>query len=186
MVNNGEIVVYQSKDGGIELAVKLENNDIWLSQQQLVKLFNTTQQNVSLHLSNIFKEGELVKDSVHKETLYTATDGKSYKTAFYSLDAVISVGYRVKSIEGTRFRIWANKVIREHITKGYTLNEHRLKQLEEKQNAKDVNDRLLRDILNKFLGKMARKDVLDAVIDELEITKNDINIIKKLLNIDNK
>ena len=106
-----EIVLYQPNDQ-LSIELKLENETVWLTQQQMAMLFNTTRNNITLHIGNIFKEGELDKDSVCKESLLTAADGKVYKTNFYNLDVIISVGYRVKSIVGTKFRQWANRVIK--------------------------------------------------------------------------
>jgi hypothetical protein len=103
----GEIILYKSPDGGLALDVKLEEETVWLTQTQMTKLFGQTKQNISLHINNIFREGELAKNAVVKEYLTTATDGKSYKTKYYNLDVIISVGYRVKSKRGTQFRIWA-------------------------------------------------------------------------------
>lgn len=123
----GELLVYQTEDGTVKLEVKLENETIWLTQQMMAELFRTTKQNISLHLKNIFKEGELDADSVVKESLTTAADGKSYKTVFYNLDAVISVGYRVKSLIATRFRIWATQRLKEYIIKGFVMDDERLK-----------------------------------------------------------
>jgi hypothetical protein len=96
----------------------------------MVNLFDATKQNISLHINNIFKEGELQPDSVVKEYLTTAADGKKYKTKFYNLDVIISVGYRVKSFRGTQFRIWANKILKEYLLKGHVVN-HRLGRIEE-------------------------------------------------------
>ncbi|BDQ04478.1 MAG: cytochrome c [Ignavibacterium sp.] len=128
----GEIVIYKASDGSAQLDVKLEEESVWLTQAQMVILFQTTKQNVSLHINNIFKEGELSEKSVVKEYLTTAADGKKYKTKYYNLDVIISVGYRVKSKRGTQFRIWANNVIKEYLVKGYALNEKRLKEQTEK------------------------------------------------------
>ena len=105
----GEIVIYKAEDGSTQLDVKLEDETVWLTQAQMVILFQTSKQNVSLHIDNIFKEGELFEKSVVKEYLTTASDGKTYKTKYYNLDVIISVGYRVKSKKGTQFRIWANR-----------------------------------------------------------------------------
>lgn len=127
-----EIVIYKANDGSTQLDVKLEEETIWLTQAQMVILFQTTKQNVSLHINNIFKEGELSEKSVVKEYLTTAADGKKYKTKYYNLDVIISVGYKVKSKRGTQFRIWANNVIKEYLVKGYALNEKRLKEQTEK------------------------------------------------------
>lgn len=99
----GEIVLYQPDDN-VRLEVRLQDDTVWLTQQQMTELFKTTKQNVSLHINNIFREGELTQDSVVKESLTTAGDGKNYRTKYYNLDVIISVGYRVKSPVGTRFR----------------------------------------------------------------------------------
>lgn len=108
---DNEIILYQP-DSTVKLEVRLENETVWLTQQQMTELFQTSKQNISLHVNNIFKEGELDSNSVVKESLTTASDGKKYKTKYYNLDVIISVGYRVKSLRGTQFRQWANKVIR--------------------------------------------------------------------------
>jgi hypothetical protein len=123
-----EIVLYQSEDGRTRLEVKLENETVWLTQGQMAELFQTTKQNVSLHIQNVFMEKELREDSVVKESLTTASDGRNYQTKFYNLDVIISVGYRVKSLRGTQFRIWATQRLREFIVKGFTLDDQRLKE----------------------------------------------------------
>lgn len=122
-----QFLLYQTSDGQTRLEVRLENETVWLSQNQMAELFQTTKQNVSLHIRNIFKEGELPEGSVVKEYLTTAADGKNYKTSFYNLDVIISVGYRVKSHRGTQFRIWATQRLREYIVKGFALDDERLK-----------------------------------------------------------
>ena len=120
------IVIYQATDGSVTTEVRLEGETVWLTQAQMVELFNKTKQNISLHIRNIFKEGELQEQAVVKESLTTAADGKQYKTQFYSLDVIISVGYRVKSKQGTHFRIWANRVLKDYLVQGYALNAQRL------------------------------------------------------------
>lgn len=107
----------------------MEEETVWLTQAQMAELFQTSKQNVSLHTNNIFKEKELSSDSVVKESLTTAADGKKYKVKSYNLDVIISVGYRVKSHRGTQFRQWANKVLKEYLLKGYSINQ-RLTELE--------------------------------------------------------
>ena len=113
---------------------------MWLTQQQMAELFLTTRNNVTLHISNIFKEGELVESSVRKESLLTANDGKKYRTKFYNLDVIISVGYRVKSKRGTQFRQWANQVLKDYLLRGYVINqriialEHQVSDLTDKVN----------------------------------------------------
>lgn len=111
--SDNSIIVYKSEDGTIQLEVRLYNETVWLTQAQMAILFETTRNNITLHIGNLFKEGELDKKSVCKESLLTASDGKSYKTMVYNLDVIISVGYRVKSKRGTDFRKWANQVIKD-------------------------------------------------------------------------
>ena len=122
MKNQGEIILYQPDDE-VKLEVRLEEETVWLTQAQMAELFKTSKQNVSLHTNNIFKEKELNADSVVKEYLTTAADGKKYRVKYYNLDVIISVGYRVKSIRGTQFRQWANQVLKEYLLKGYSVNQ---------------------------------------------------------------
>ena len=121
----GEIVLYQP-EGEVRLEVRVENETVWLTQAQMAELFHATKQNVSLHIANIFREGELLKKSVVKEYLTTASDGKHYRIKWYNLDIIISVGYRVKSIAGTRFRQWANHVLKDYMLKGYAVNQRKI------------------------------------------------------------
>ena len=123
----GQFLVYQTKDGKLKIDVRFEGETVWLTQQHMAELFQTTKQNVSLHIRNIFFERELREDSVVKESLTTAADGKNYATKFYNLDVIISVGYRVKSLRGTQFRMWATQRLREYIVKGFVLDDERLK-----------------------------------------------------------
>ena len=122
----GEIVLYQP-DETLRLEVRLEQETLWLTQAQMAVLFLTTRNNITLHIRNIFKEGELQEISVSKESLLTAADGKKYNTKFYNLDVIISVGYRVKSIRGTYFRIWAMKVLKTYLLRGYSVNQQLLR-----------------------------------------------------------
>ena len=123
-----QILLYQTEDRRTRIEVRLENETVWLNQLQMTELFQTSKQNVSLYIQNIFQERELEEGSVVKEYLTTAADGKSYRTKFYNLDVIISVGYRVKSHRGTQFRIWATQRLREYLIKGFTLDDERLKQ----------------------------------------------------------
>ena len=120
-------LLYSTNRGKVNIDVLFSDETDWLTQQQMSNLFDTTKQNVSLHIQNIFLEGELNEKSVVKESLTTANDGKKYKTNYYNLDVIISVGYRVKSIQGTKFRIWATQRLKEYIIKGFTLDDERLK-----------------------------------------------------------
>ena len=124
-----EIEIFRSKDETISLEVKIEEESVWLTQEQMTLLFQTTKQNVSLHISNIFRDNELDRISVVKDSLTTASDGKKYKTKYYNLDVIISVGYRVKSHRGVEFRKWANTVLKDYIMKGYAFNDNRMEQL---------------------------------------------------------
>ncbi len=123
-----EILIYQSPDGKTRIDVTLADETVWLSQAQMAELFQTSKQNISLHVRNIFEEKELEEKPVVKESLTTALDGKRYQTKFYNLDVIISVGYRVRSHRGTQFRIWATQRLREYIVKGFTLDDERLKE----------------------------------------------------------
>ncbi|MFZ5994169.1 MAG: virulence RhuM family protein [Thermodesulfobacteriota bacterium] len=123
----GEIVVYQAEDSGSRIRVLLEGETVWLTQIALAELFETTKQNISLHIRNIFEEGELAEGAVVKEYLTTAADGKRYRVKHYNLDAVLAVGYRVRSPRGVQFRQWATERLREYLVKGFTLDDERLK-----------------------------------------------------------
>ncbi len=128
MEHKGEIILYQP-DETIRLEVKLEDETVWLTQAQIAELFGTKRPAITKHLNNIFNSGELVEKSVSSILEHTAADGKTYRTKFYNLDAIISVGYRVNSQNATKFRQWANKVLKEYLLKGYAINR-RVKQLE--------------------------------------------------------
>ena len=126
-----EIILYRPNEITEHIEVKFEEDTVWLSQQQMATLFNKTTQNISLHINNCFKENELDSNSVVKDSLTTAKDGKTYSVKYYNLDVIISVGYRVKSKEGTQFRIWANRILKEYLLKGYAVNS-RMNLLENK------------------------------------------------------
>ena len=134
-MDRGEIIIYQTADGETRLDVRMENDSVWLTQAQMVELFNSTKQNVSLHINNIFKEGELEREATVKEYLIVRQEGNRSvrrKITVYNLDVIISVGYRVKSQRGTQFRIWANKILKEYLIKGYAVNtQAKAEQLEE-------------------------------------------------------
>ena len=128
--SGGQFLVYQTEDGKLKIDVRFEGETVWLTQPQLAELFQTTQQNVSLHLQNIYEEGELQRGATHKESLSVRQEGVrsvQRRVDFYNLDAIISVGYRVKSAVATRFRIWATEHLREYIVKGFTMDDERLK-----------------------------------------------------------
>lgn len=129
--NKGEVIIYKAKDGETKLEVNLQNETVWLTQAQMSELFKKDVRTISEHVRNIFKEGELLEESSVRAKSGNSGIGLVKPTRYYNLDVVISVGYRVKSLRGTQFRIWATKTLREHLIKGYTINERRLKQQRE-------------------------------------------------------
>ena len=124
---NSEILLYQNQQGDIKIDVRLEEETVWLTQNQLCELFQKSKATISEHIKNVFEEGELNESSVVRKFRTTANDGKNYETNYYNLDVIISVGYRVKSVQGTQFRIWATQRLREYIVKGFALNDDRFK-----------------------------------------------------------
>lgn len=128
MTNKFNFLIYKAPDKDVKVNAVIKDETIWLTQKSMAELFGCSSDNISLHLKNIFEAGELEKDSVTEKISATAADGKNYPTNFYNLDAIISVGYRVNSIQATHFRIWATKVLKEYIQKGFVLDDERLKQ----------------------------------------------------------
>ena len=125
--NESNLLIYQNQEGKIQIDVHLENETVWLSQAQMSELFVKGRTTITEHILNIFKEGELEENSVCRNFRHTANDGKNYETKYYNLDVIISVGYRVKSKQGTQFRIWATQRLKEYIIKGFALNDERFK-----------------------------------------------------------
>ena len=126
-----KIEIYTSKNNQAEINVNFDGDTVWLTQKQMSELFGRDRVAITQHIGNIFKEEELEENSVCKDFLLTAKDGKSYKTKYYNLDIIISVGYRVKSKQGTEFRKWATNLLKNHLKNGYTINEKRLEQLQQ-------------------------------------------------------
>ncbi|GAA0442788.1 MULTISPECIES: virulence RhuM family protein [Sphingomonas] len=123
---DGELILYQTEDGLARVQLRAADGTVWLTQAEIAELFDTSKQNVSLHLRNLFDEGELVQDAVVKESLITAADGKAYRTAIHNLDAILAVGYRVRSERGVQFRRWATTQLREYLVKGFVIDTRRL------------------------------------------------------------
>ncbi|OGU14159.1 MAG: hypothetical protein A2X63_06140 [Ignavibacteria bacterium GWA2_35_8] len=165
MENKGEIIIYQTEDNETQIEVRLEEETIWLTQAQMMKLFETTKQNISLHINNIFKEGELQRNSVVKEYLTTAIDGKDYNTKYFNLDVIISVGYRVKSRRGTQFRIWANKVLKDFLLKGFALNKKLLQNQNEKLNQLNETIKLISSISASEYLNAENKDTILLLLE---------------------
>jgi hypothetical protein len=122
-----DIIIYNTPDGKANVALYAKDGNVWINQNQLAELFATSVPNISMHISNILKEGELDKNSVIKNYLTTASDGKEYNVTFYSLDMILAIGFRVRSKRGTQFRIWANKNLKEYMVKGFVMDDERLK-----------------------------------------------------------
>ncbi|MDR2791895.1 MAG: virulence RhuM family protein, partial [Tannerellaceae bacterium] len=125
--NKGEIVIYRREDRDIRVHVRLEDGSVWLTQAQLVELYRSSKASVSEHIRHIFDEGEIQEDSVVRKIRTTAADGKSYEVAYYNLDLIIALGYRIKSPVATQFRIWATGRLKEYVVKGFTMDDERLK-----------------------------------------------------------
>lgn len=156
--NFGNIVVYQSESGQTKIDVRLQDETVWLTQAQLVALYQSSKSNISEHIKHIFEEGELDEQSVVRNFRTTAADGKFYDTKFYNLDMIISLGYRVKSRIATQFRRWATELLKEYLKKGYALNDDRLKELGGGNYWKELLDRI-RDIRSS--EKVMYRQVLD-------------------------
>ena len=148
--NEEGVVIYRTDDNTLQLDVQVADETVWLTQQQMSMLFNTSRNNITLHIGNIFREHELEQDSVCKESLLTAQDGKTYRTKFYNLDVIISVGYRVKSQAGTRFRQWATRILRDYTLKGYAVNQRILAVEERMDNRLMSHERRLEAVEEKI------------------------------------
>ena len=172
MKNN--MIIYVSKDGNVKVDVSIENEDIWMSQDVIANLYGTSKQNISYHINNIFKEEELDKNSVVKDFLTTAKDGKNYNVSHYNLDAIIAVGYRINSKKATEFRIWATRVLKEYMIKGFTLNDERLKNNGESPYFEELLARI-RDIRSS--EKIFWRKVLDIYATSIDYDpKNKLSI----------
>src|SRR3989339_328533 len=123
---SNQIIIYNTEDGQTKIEVQMKEETVWLSQKQMAELFDCSVDNVSLHLRNVFKEAELSENSVTEDYSVTASDGKNYVVKHYNLDAIISVGYRINSLRGTQFRIWATQKLKEYIIKGFAMDDERL------------------------------------------------------------
>lgn len=174
-MENNILIPYTSGIESQPIEVLIENETVWLTQLQMVQLFQSTKQNISLHIANIFKEGELEENSVVKEYLTTATDGKKYKTKLYNLDVIISVGYRVKSKTGTQFRIWANKILKDFLLKGYAIN-NRIEVLEKKVSSIEIKNTEFQLLLSSNLppqqGVFFEGELFDAHVLISKIIKS--------------
>lgn len=158
MKNSGDFIIYQTEDGLTKINVRVENDTVWLSLDLMAELFQRDKSTISRHIKNIFSEGELIADSVVAKFATTANDGKMYQVDYYNLDVIISVGYRVKSMRGTQFRIWATQRLKEYLIKGFTMDDERLKGNGGGNYWKELLDRI-RDIRSS--EKVLYRQVLD-------------------------
>jgi hypothetical protein len=171
-MSKAEVIIYQPDNTTSLIEVKLEDETVWLTQAQMAVLFQTTRNNITLHIGNVFKEKELEQHSVCKDSLLTAEDGKKYKTKNYNLDVIISVGYRVKSQRGTQFRIWANQILKDYLLKGYVLN-HRIDKIERKLLDHDQKfDLLINTHLPPKQGIFYDGQIFDAYLFVSDIIKS--------------
>lgn len=171
--NTSSVILYQTPDGKTKVDVRFEGETAWLNQGQMADLFETTKQNISLHVSNIYKEAELPRQSTVKDYLTVQTEGgveKSRSVEYYNLDVIISVGYRVKSIRGTQFRIWATQRLREYIIKGFTLDDERLKEGGRKATYFDELLERIRDI--RASERNFYQKVTDIYATSIDYSKN--------------
>ncbi len=164
--NKGEIVIYQTEDGKASLEVNLVEDTVWLSLNHMVALFDRDKSVVSRHIKNIIREGELDKRSVVAKYATTASDGKTYQVEYFNIDVIISVGYRVKSQRGTQFRIWANKILKDYLVKGYALNEKRLQSQIEKYEALKQSIKLIDNIIGRKMLSTSESEGLLKVIGD--------------------
>lgn len=164
-MNTGEILIYQNQEGSIKVDVRLEEETVWLTQAQLCVLFQKSKATVSEHIKNIFTEGEIDEKSVVRNFRTTASDGKNYDTYFYNLDVIISVGYRVKSQQGTQFRIWATQRLKEFIIKGFALNDDRFKSGTSMNYFNELQNRIREIRLSEKFFYQKIKDIYTTSID---------------------
>lgn len=183
MDNNGGIIIYQTDDGSTHIDVKMEDETVWLTQAQLVQLYQTSKSNVSEHIKHIFEEGELDENAVVRKFRTTAADGKNYNTTYYNLDMIISLGYRIKSSIATNFRRWATERLKEYMIKGFTMDDERLKQLGGGSYWKELLDRI-RDIRSS--EKVLYRQVLDLYATSVDYDPNSAESVRFFKIVQNK
>ena len=180
--NNDQMLIYQSEDGSIKIDVRFEQDTVWLTQAQMCMLFGRDKSTISRHIKNVFEEGELDISSVVAEYATTATDGKVYQVDYYNLDVIISVGYRVKSQQGTQFRIWATQRLKEYIIKGFVLNDERFKTGSSYNYFKELLGCIREIRLSEKLFYQQIKDIYATSIDYNPSDKMTIAFYKEIQN----
>jgi len=181
-MNNSEIILYQNADGHIKIDVRQEEETVWLTQNQMGLLFSKDKRTISEHIGNVFKEGELDETSVVRNFRITATDGKNYDTNHYNLDVIISVGYRVKSPQGTQFRIWATQRLKEYIIKGFTLDDDRFKKGNSMNYFNELQERIREIRLSERFFYQKIKDIYTTSIDYNTKDEKTIEFFKMVQN----
>jgi prophage maintenance system killer protein len=199
MVKVQDIILFKDNDFSIEVKLDLDEETVWLTQKQISELFNRTYDNINLHIKNIFKEGELIENEVSEYSSVTASDGKKYRTKLFNLDLIISVGYRVKSKRGIFFRRWANKIIKEYMLKGYSINESKLaesklhytdftksvkfiSELYKRKNLDKTEANSLFSVINKYSLALDTLDKYDHRLLTINNTTEDLGLNKLLYN----
>ena len=180
--NNSQIIIYQTESGETKLDVRFENETVWLTQMQMAELFGKSKKTISEHIGNIFKEGELTENSVVRNFRTTAQDGKLYNTNFYNLDVIISVGYRVKSKQGTQFRIWATQRLKEYIIKGFALNDDRFKTGNSMNYFNELQERIREIRISERFFYQKIKDIYSTSIDYDPKDENTLMFFKIVQN----
>lgn len=181
-MNMGEILIYQNQEGNIKIDVRLDEETVWLTQTQLCDLFAKSKATVSEHIKNIFEEGELNEKSVVRKSRTTASDGKNYETNFYNLDVIISVGYRVKSHQGTQFRIWATQRLKEYIVKGFALNDDRFRSGNTMNYFNELQQRIREIRISEKFFYQKIKDIYTTSIDYDPKDEKTITFFKMVQN----
>jgi len=180
--NNSQIIIYQTESGETKLDVTFNDETVWLSQMQMAELFGKSKKTISEHISNLFKEGELEENSVVRNFRTTAQDGKNYDTNFYNLDIIISVGYRVKSKQGTQFRIWATQRLKEYIIKGFALNDDRFKTGNSMNYFNELQTRIREIRISERFFYQKIKDIYTTSIDYNPKDENTVTFFKIVQN----
>lgn len=177
-----DILIYQNPDGNIKIDVRLEEETVWLTQAQMALLFGKARTTITEHIQNVFKEGELDENSVCRNFRLTAEDGKNYETNHYNLDVIISVGYRVKSVQGTQFRIWATQRLKEYLIKGFTLNDDRFKSGSSMNYFNELQERIREIRISEKFFYQKIKDIYTTSIDYNPVDEKTIEFFKIVQN----
>ncbi len=184
--NKQNIIIYNTADGKAKVALYAKDGNIWMNQNQLAELLDTSVPNISMHITNILKEGELIEKSVIKDYLTTAADSKQYNVTFYSLDMILAIGFRVRSKQGTQFRIWANKHLKEYMVKGFVMDDERLKNPDGRPDYFDELLASIRDIRaseKRFYQKIRDLFALSSDYDSNDKATQKTDIYRKKLQV---